>query len=275
MNFLKRYYVLPYLAVLFVVFLYSLYQVFLEGHRPSVFLLVSVCPMLFFMLSLAVFSKARTKRHLYHELIAGLVVSIAAFYYVDWKMALSCFVLSVIGVALYDFWYSPLNRDSAQALGQGQQLSEVSFIEEEEKKDISQLTIKPAIWLFVRGNWCPLCVAQVKELADVYQKISKLGADVFIVSAQSQQEVSKMAKSLSVPMRFLFDDGLTAVKSLGLLHEGGTPSGMIGYEQDTIMPTVLITKPGGEIYYSDLTSNYRVRPEPEELLKALEEMLNV
>lgn len=273
MNFLKRFYVLPYLAVLFVVFMYSLYQVILLGDRPMIFLLVATAPMLFFMLALVVFDKPRTKNHLIHELVSGVVVSLAALYYVNWQIAAVCFVLGVLGVAAYDFWYSALDRQ-LDVLQSGKQLPAISFWEDDHQLSFEQLVEKPAVWLFVRGNWCPLCVAQVKELADSYKKIAHSGAEVFVISAQSQKEIRKMASSLSVPIRFLQDKDLASSKKLGVVHEGGLPVGMLGYEEDTIMPTVLITQAGGEIYYSDQTSNYRVRPEPEALLAEIGKMIN-
>ena len=55
--------------------------------------------------------------------------------------------------------------------------------------------------------------------------------------------------------------------------ENGLPAGMeiLGYDKDTVYPTVLITDADGRIIYSDLTNNYRIRPEPEEFIKLLNE----
>ncbi|MFO1228719.1 hypothetical protein [Roseateles sp.] len=36
----------------------------------------------------------------------------------------------------------------------------------------------------------------------------------------------------------------------------------MGYDSDTVMPTVVITAPGGRILWADETDNYRVLPEP-------------
>ena len=83
-----------------------------------------------------------------------------------------------------------------------------------------------------------------------------------------------MAESLSVPIRFLEDRGLVAAQKMGVFHEQGTPAGMVGFASDTIMPTVLITDAEGKIHYSDLTSNYRVRPEPDAFITELEVMLS-
>ena len=43
----------------------------------------------------------------------------------------------------------------------------------------------------------------------------------------------------------------------------------LGYASDTVMPTVVITAPGGRILWADETDNYRVRPEPDTYLAVL------
>jgi len=37
------------------------------------------------------------------------------------------------------------------------------------------------------------------------------------------------------------------------------------------MPTVLLTNAVGELVYIDMTENYRVRPEPDQFLRIIEE----
>ena len=43
-----------------------------------------------------------------------------------------------------------------------------------------------------------------------------------------------------------------------------------GYDEDTILPTVVLTDQNGIIRYADLTDNYRVRPEPSTYLRLLD-----
>jgi len=44
----------------------------------------------------------------------------------------------------------------------------------------------------------------------------------------------------------------------------------LGYDTDTVMPTIVITDKKGTILFADLTDNYRVRPEPETFFKVLD-----
>lgn len=63
------------------------------------------------------------------------------------------------------------------------------------------------------------------------------------------------------------------IRKLGILHENGLPLGfeVLGYEKDTVLPTLLITDAKGKIIYSDQTDNYRVRLEPDTFLSAVEQ----
>jgi hypothetical protein len=70
-------------------------------------------------------------------------------------------------------------------------------------------------------------------------------------------------------MRFLVDTDNAMAKRLGIAAPNGLPMGMevLGYDSDTVMPTVIMTDATGKILFADLTDNYRLRPEPETFLK--------
>lgn len=44
---------------------------------------------------------------------------------------------------------------------------------------------------------------------------------------------------------------------------------MLGYDSDTVLPTVIITDKDGRIVWTHETDNYRVRPEPDTYLEVL------
>ena len=123
---------------------------------------------------------------------------------------------------------------------------------------------KPHLLLFYRGNWCPFCTAQVEELATAYKRLEEIGLSVVLISPQSIKKNQALAARFDVPMVFLRDRHNAAAKQLGILHEWGTPMGMqvLGYESDTVLPTVILTDKQGQIVFSDQTDNYRVRPDP-------------
>jgi hypothetical protein len=65
-------------------------------------------------------------------------------------------------VYLYVFWYSRLHVPTNKALTVGRSLPDFP-LEDAEGKAISssELAGKPTVFLFFRGNWCPLCMAQI------------------------------------------------------------------------------------------------------------------
>ena len=70
----------------------------------------------------------------------------------------------------------------------------------------------------------------------------------------------------------LVNKGNEVAKRLQILSENGLPFGFhaLGYDSDTVMPTIIITDKKGKILFADLTDNYRVRPEPSTFLKVLD-----
>ena len=61
----------------------------------------------------------------------------------------------------------------------------------------AQLTDKPAILIFYRGNWCPFCMAQLKELFARYRGISAMGVRVAMISPQPHENaVSTLPRNL-------------------------------------------------------------------------------
>jgi len=184
---------------------------------------------------------------------------------------------AVAGVAalilvLYIFWYSRFDRIASGQLSVGSKLPGFELADSEgEQFDSATLGGSPAVLLFYRGNWCPLCMAQIKEVADQYRELNERGVAVYLISNQSSANSSKLAAKFDVPMNFLVDKNLATASALGIVAQGGTPAGMPGYEADTSLPTVVMTDTQGVIIFADLPDNYRVRPEPETFLRVLDQ----
>jgi peroxiredoxin len=236
-------------------------------------LLAAAVPMAFFT-RVFVGSVARTGESLWWIPAAGaLGVVVAAM---QGGVAAPSIVALLVGVvmgALYTTWYSRFGGRPNTQLAKHQVLPDFP-LEDINGSAVSshELISKPALWLFFRGNWCPLCMAQIKEIAAQYRSLAERGVEVLLISPQPQSHSEALAKRFDAPMRFLTDRDNRAAAQLGILAEGGLPMGMqaLGYDSDVPMPTVLITAPGGKIVYSDLTDNYRIRPEPGDFIEALD-----
>ena len=179
-----------------------------------------------------------------------------------------------IGFIVYVYWYSSFGDRSSDSLKTGQQLPafDVRNVANEIMSSVSLLD-KPTIWIFYRGNWCPLCMAQIKEVVGEYQEIQELGVRVALISPQPHKFTMSLAKKFDVPFYFLTDEGNRAARLLGIAHDDGLPTGLqvLGYDSETVLPTVIITDAGGKVLWSDQTDNYRVRPDPALYLQILRE----
>ncbi len=176
------------------------------------------------------------------------------------------------GLVLYIRWYSKLDRVESPLLKPGAELPGLVL------KDTNlipvqsdELTDKPTLWLFYRGNWCPLCMAQIKELAGKHREFENRGVRVVLVSPQPVTHTASLSDNHPVGFDFLVDEGNRAARILGISDPHGVPMGMqmLGYASETVLPTVIITAPGGKVLWTDQTENYRVRPEPDTYLAVL------
>ena len=180
----------------------------------------------------------------------------------------------LLGWAVYNVWYARLDRPDAPKLGVGKEFpAALSF----RNADGSQVKAgdylgKINIWLFFRGNWCPLCMAQIKEVAAGYRELEARGAQVILVSPQSDRHTKWLSEQHEAPMVFLQDVNAQAAKSLNIVAPDGTPLGMevFGFQADTVLPTVVITDAAGVIQWADQTDDYRVRPEPSTFLEVID-----
>jgi peroxiredoxin len=179
--------------------------------------------------------------------------------------------ITFIGWLTYLRWYSNFRGRDARKLALGSSLPEF-HLENLDGHIVSSESFKarPHLLLFYRGNWCPFCTAQIEELAANYRRLEEKGITVVLISAQSIEKNQKLAARFDVSMVFLRDRNNEAAKQLGIAHNWGTPMGLqlLGYDSDTVLPTVIMTDANGRIIMSDQTDNYRVRPDPDTFLAA-------
>ena len=206
-----------------------------------------------------------TSWQLYQEFIAAVV---AAFYVSEGSAPALVALASAANFLLYLFWYSRYGRFPDARLDVGATLPEFELTDSNgEVFRSSSLRGAPAVLLFYRGNWCPLCMAQIDEIVDRYEQLQKLGATVCLISPQPEEHTLKLAQKHGVDFRFLIDRDNALANELGIGVKNGVPLGVAGnYPPDSVMPTLVVTSPNGTVVFSDQTDNYRVRPEPDVFL---------
>ncbi|MEO6699654.1 MAG: redoxin domain-containing protein [Paraperlucidibaca sp.] len=233
--------------------------------------LMSLLPSLLFFVWLFATPVARTAKGFFLPLGIALLPIIGLFSAGVQDPEMWFWVLGVGGVGgvLYEAWYSRFGRRDVSQLKVGMALPALQF-ERVDHSTLHTATLqKPMLMIFFRGNWCPLCMAQVKEIASQYRVLAEKGVEVMLISPQPHANTEDLAQRFDVPMTFLTDRDGRMAEQLGINAKNGTPAGLqaLGYDSDTVMPTVLMTDAAGLIIYADLTENYRIRPEPDEFLQ--------
>tara|TARA_B110000503_G_scaffold104259_1_gene155555 strand:- start:814 stop:1641 length:828 start_codon:yes stop_codon:yes gene_type:complete len=179
----------------------------------------------------------------------------------------------VLGWLAYLKWYSTFNNRKNRALQVGVKLPDFT-LENSKKESIktTDLTGDYKIFLFYRGNWCPLCMAQIKEVVNQYKELEKRNIDMVLISSQPHKFTESLANKHKVPFHFLVDFDHKMAKHLKIHQKNGLPTGfqVLGYDSDVVLPTVIITDKNDTIIFADLTDNYRVRPEPKVFLEIID-----
>ncbi len=225
-----------------------------------------------FLTYLVLAKPARTSRRLWWITATDAVASVVAL--ITWPLVFPIVVIAAGLHFLYTYWYSRLDRSGPIALQVDRPLPDfvVTSVNGQQTTS-SQLRQQPRIILFYRGNWCPLCMAQISEIAADYQALERRGYRVTLISPQPSENTEELAERFDVSFDFYTDIEGKAADTLGIKHVGGAPAGIAqGYDGDTVLPTVVITDNTGTVRWLDLTDNYRIRPEPSTFLEVIDSL---
>lgn len=281
-NLLKALYIGLFLIGSFAISFYAFFVLISQGFTVAWLgvILASFLPVATLSYLLVFKTRARTQGRLPLLSLLGVIgvlLALLPFFGNGESAEILPLLLSITGFVLfqgYNFWYSSLGRRPNPALELGQPLPQFNLMDVDGKSVSSASYIgSPALFLFYRGNWCPLCMAQINEIADQYKRLHSAGVRVALISPQPEKQTQSLAKSFGVEFDFLIDKGSAAARQLRIDAPFGLPFGLqaLGYESDTVLPTVIATNKNGIIIFSDQTDNYRVRPEPETFLSIFEE----
>ena len=272
MNLLKSIFISAFITWLTLLSLYAFAKV-IGGTVPLLswlgLALTAIAPLAFFIKAF-LFKSPRTPRHpVEYSILGGLGLAVTmamSFRYGQAAGQIHMWAgVTLLAWLAYLRWYSVFRTRDAEALRVGAKLPAFQ-LETLDGQTVSSecFMAKPHLLLFYRGNWCPFCTAQIEELAGAYQRLEKMGVSVVLISPQSISKNQALAARFDVPMTFLRDRESAAAKQLGIGHTWGTPMGLqvLGYESDSVMPTLIVTNAQGQIVFSDQTDNYRVRPDP-------------
>jgi peroxiredoxin len=138
------------------------------------------------------------------------------------------------------------------------------------------------VLIFYRGEWCPFCNKQLKELEDSMTFITAKGAAIIAVSPEKTENVAKTIEKTKAKYDILSDQSLKIMnaykvafevdeKSMGMYKKYGIDfnekNGANGNHLP--VPTVYIINKSGKITYKHFDENFKVRPSVKEILNNL------
>jgi peroxiredoxin len=144
------------------------------------------------------------------------------------------------------------------------------------------LALGPLVVDFFRGRWCPYCVTELEAWRDLYPGLRERGALVVGITPQTQRQSDFTAGQHSIPFPLLTDEGCAVAEKFGLMWTA--PEYLQRYYRGILlnipfingeeswklpMPATYVIAPDGKVLYAEAHADFRVRPEPEEVLRAL------
>ena len=140
----------------------------------------------------------------------------------------------------------------------------------------------PVVLNIYRGGWCPYCNMEMKALHDILPEIRAQGAVLVGLSPETPDRAQATAESAEIDIDILSDQGNRVSEQLGLvfvLPEALRPIyekigiDIPAYNGDASfrlpVPATYIIRQDGEIAYSFVNSDYTLRLEPSEIVRAL------
>ncbi len=132
---------------------------------------------------------------------------------------------------------------------------------------------KSVVLFFYRGQWCPYCNKQIKDMQDSLQLLTARGAYVIGVSPETDANVSKTVSKTKATFSIISDRNYSIMKAYKVdyvMEKGladryksrGLDVALANGQNDNVLPvaaTYIIDK-SGKIKYAFFDSDYKKRP---------------
>jgi len=135
---------------------------------------------------------------------------------------------------------------------------------------------------FIRGRWCPFCVAQMEAMNLVAPAIGQAGATLVAISPQTVQQSFFMRDQHKLRFPLLSDAGNKVARQFGLTYKIPDEQKAI-YQRAFVnlpfvngddgwelpIPATYIIDGDGTVLYASANEDYTERPEPSEIVRFL------
>jgi peroxiredoxin len=144
------------------------------------------------------------------------------------------------------------------------------------------LALGPLVVNLFRGRWCPYCVTELEAWRDLYPAVRERGALLVAVSPQTVRQNDFAVTQHSIPFPLLRDAGAAVAAEFGAAYT--VPDAMQGYYRSILVnipfingenswrlpvPATFVIGRNGVVVWSQGHADFRVRPDPADVMKAL------
>jgi peroxiredoxin len=144
------------------------------------------------------------------------------------------------------------------------------------------LALGPVILNFFRGRWCPYCITELEAWRDLYLIVRDFGALLVAISPQTVRQSDFTQGQHDIPFPLLYDDGCKVSEQFGLAytippyHQQHYRNVLVNLpfvngdqSWKLILPATYVLAADGTVLFAEAHADFRVRPEPEEVLRYL------
>jgi peroxiredoxin len=143
------------------------------------------------------------------------------------------------------------------------------------------LALGPLVLDFFRGRWCPYCITEIEAWRDLYPRLREAGVLLAAISPETERQSDFMVGQHGLPFPVLSDPGCAVAEQFRLAYT------IPDYHRDyyrsilvnipfvngdnswrLVLPATYVISQAGRVVHAQAHADFRVRPEPEEVLAA-------
>jgi peroxiredoxin len=144
------------------------------------------------------------------------------------------------------------------------------------------LELGPLVVKFFRGRWCPYCMTELETWRDLYEELRERGGLLVAVGPQLERQSDFMVGHHRLPFPVLSDQGNKVAEQFGLVY--ALPETMRNYYKSILvnvpfvngdqswrlpLPATYVIGQDRKVLFAEAHADFRVRPEPQEVLAAI------
>ncbi|MHB1022021.1 MAG: peroxiredoxin-like family protein [Acidobacteriaceae bacterium] len=144
------------------------------------------------------------------------------------------------------------------------------------------LALAPLVISFFRGRWCPYCMTELESWRDLYPAVRERSALLVAISPQAVRQNDFTVGQHQLPFPLLRDEACALAEQFGIAytvpeyHQHYYRSIMVNAPYINSesswrlpLPATFVVQQDGTLCFAEAHADFRVRPEPQDVLAAL------